>query len=212
MYEYWSELEMWWSVNYGTEKQESETYALLPHHSTSTHLLQQSVGLLVDDLAAPGTVLQLLIGSGGARRSVALRDAFVALLRQRTKQLPLDAIDGRLGLPLHAGVEGVGLRLQCWACHGAGFDGWPGWNAMRRFKMADSTDGQRPVRPSVRQAAMGMTSTSQKSTKAKQSRNRSRNQLESIANNPRQHCIHSRTHVHACRISPLDQHKCGGAR
>ena len=134
-------------------KQESETYALLPHHSTSTHLLQQSVGLLVDDLAAPGTVLQLLIGSGGARRSVALRDAFVALLRQRTKQLPLDAIDGRLGLPLHAGVEGVGLRLQCWACHGAGFDGWPGWNAMRRFKMADSsTDGQRPVRPSVRQS------------------------------------------------------------
>ena len=156
MYEYWSELEMWWSVNYGTEKQESETYALLPHHSTSTHLLQQSVGLLVDDLAAPGTVLQLLIGSGGARRSVALRDAFVALLRQRTKQLPLDAIDGRLGLPLHAGVEGVGLRLQCWACHGAGFDGWPGWNANEeihsRWPTADSTDGQRPVRPSVRQS------------------------------------------------------------
>ena len=194
-------------------KQESETYALLSHHSTSTHLLQQSVGLLVDDLAAPGTVLQLLIGSGGARRSVALRDAFVALLRQRTKQLPLDAIDGRLGLPLHAGVEGVGLRLQCWACHGAGFDGWPGglgecWAPnVRRWP----TDGQRPVRPSVRRQSFHQ-STSQKSTKAKQSRNRSRNQLESIANNPRQHCIHSRTHVHACRISPLDQHKCGGAR
>ena len=176
-------------------KQESETYALLSHHSTSTHLLQQSVGLLVDDLAAPGTVLQLLIGSGGARRSVALRDAFVALLRQRTKQLPLDAIDGRLGLPLHAGVEGVGLRLQCWACHGAGFDGWPGWNAMSRVEsssqemMDDATDGQRPVRPSVRQssnkAADAMASwhrqvkvkSQPKQSKAKQSRNRSRNQL-----------------------------------
>ena len=81
------------------------------------------MGLLVDDLAAPGTVLQLLVGSGSARRSVARAYALVALLRQRTEQLPLDAIDGRLGLPLHAGVEGVGLRLQCWACHGAGLMG-----------------------------------------------------------------------------------------
>ena len=167
MYEYWSELEMWWSVNYGTEKQESETYALLPHHSTSTHLLQQSVGLLVDDLAAPGTVLQLLIGSGGARRSVALRDAFVALLRQRTKQLPLDAIDGRLGLPLHAGVEGVGLRLQCWACHGAGFDGWPGWNAMRRFKMADRPTAQTASVLSVHPFVKAATTTSQKINQSK---------------------------------------------
>lgn len=66
--------------------------------------------------------------------------------------------------------------------------------------------------PSIRSSKLPSIKTSQKSTKAKQSRNRSRNQLESIANNPRQHCIHSRTHVHACRISPLDQHKCGGAR
>ena len=85
--------------------------------NSSTHLLQYAVRLLVDDLAAPGTVLQLLIATGCSCLFVAVHDAFVRFLREGTEHLPLNAIDGRLGLALHAGIEGVGLRLQCWACH-----------------------------------------------------------------------------------------------
>ena len=45
--------------------------------NSSTDLLQYAVRLLVDDLAAPSAVLQLLIATGGTCLLVAVHDAFV---------------------------------------------------------------------------------------------------------------------------------------